>query len=157
MWIGKKVPQKLAEVRQSMKDMDADCFIVTALDDIACKLFPCENQLKLFQNEWAYTHALTLFFFFALLFSSVRLKKGLLNLRGSDFEYAPLFFAYAIVTDNDTYLYVLKEERANNNKIDNHFQTEHTDVIIREYNNILAGISLVVRFYIGCRPKPKRP
>lgn len=152
MWIGKKVPQKLAEVRQSMKDMDADCFIVTALDDIACKLFPCKNQLKLFPNKLAYTHALTLFFFFALPLSSGGLlfsfawKKGLLNLRGSDFEYAPLFFAYAIVTDNDTYLYVLKEERANNNKIDNHFQTEHTDVIIREYNNILAGISLVVRF-----------
>ncbi|XP_055315123.1 xaa-Pro aminopeptidase 1-like [Sitodiplosis mosellana] len=102
---GKRVPQKLAEVRKAMKALTADIMIVTALEDIA----------------W------------------------LLNLRGSDFEYAPLFFAYVIIAENDTYLYLLKQDRATTNKIDNHFQTEHIDIIINEYNNTVAGINTVIR------------
>lgn len=39
MAAGKKVPQKLAEVRQAMKDLKADIMIVTALEDVACKHF----------------------------------------------------------------------------------------------------------------------
>lgn len=72
------------------------------------------------------------------------MTKGLLNLRGSDFDYAPLFFAYVIIVEYDTYLYLLKQERATTNKIDNHFQTEHIDVIINEYNNTVTGINSVV-------------
>lgn len=72
------------------------------------------------------------------------MTKGLLNLRGSDFDYAPLFFAYVIIVEHDTYLYLLKQERATTNKIDNHFQTEHIDVIINEYNNTVTGINSVV-------------
>lgn len=69
---------------------------------------------------------------------------GLLNLRGSDFEYLPLFFAYAIITEKDTFLYLMNQKRAKNNKIDNHFYTEHIDISINEYNDILSGINLVV-------------
>lgn len=71
-------------------------------------------------------------------------QKGLLNLRGSDFDFTPLFFAYVIITENETYLYLMKQERATTNKIDNHFQTEHIDIITNEYNNTLAGINVVV-------------
>lgn len=69
---------------------------------------------------------------------------GLLNLRGSDFEFLPVFFAYAIITENETHLYLMKKERAATNKIDNHFQTEHIDIMTNEYNDTLAGINLVV-------------
>lgn len=81
---------------------------------------------------------------------------GLLNLRGSDFEYSPLFFAYVIITEYDTYLYLLKQERATTNKIDNHFLTEHIDILINEYSNILAGITNVVSTFYDQDMKKKR-
>lgn len=68
---------------------------------------------------------------------------GLLNLRGSDFEYTPLFFAYGIVTEETTYLYMLKQERITT-EIDNHFQTDYIDIKIHEYNETMAGINTVV-------------
>lgn len=71
-------------------------------------------------------------------------KKGLLNLRGSDFEYAPLFFGYIIITDSGTFLYLLGYERGETNTVFNHFQTEHVDVKVEEYTNILAAISTTV-------------
>lgn len=72
-------------------------------------------------------------------------KTGLLNLRGSDFDYLPVFFSYAIMTENTTYLYLMNHERATkSNKIDNHFQTEHIDIATNEYNDTLAGINMVV-------------
>lgn len=76
--------------------------------------------------------------------SSFIFALGLLNLRGSDFEYLPVFFAYAIITENEARLYLMKQDRAKTNKIDNHFQTEHIDIITSEYNDTLAGINLVV-------------
>lgn len=80
------------------------------------------------------------------------MTKGLLNLRGSDFDYAPLFFAYVIIVEHDTYLYLLKQERATTNKIDNHFQTERVDVIINEYNNTVTGINSVVsKFFFSTK------
>lgn len=39
LFLGKKVPQKLAEVRKAIKDLKADIMIVTALEDVACKQF----------------------------------------------------------------------------------------------------------------------
>lgn len=72
---------------------------------------------------------------------------GLLNLRGSDFAYLPVFFANAIITDKDCYLYLMNHERATkNNKIVNHFQTELIDIDIKEYNETNTGINLVVSY-----------
>lgn len=85
-----------------------------------------------------------MFFTYTSILPMTIKKKGLLNLRGSDFDYAPLFFAYVIIAEHDTYLYLLKQERATTNKIDNHFQTEHIDIIINEYNNTVTGINTVV-------------
>lgn len=86
--------------------------------------------------------------FFSCLGKKTQQKTGLLNLRGSDFDYLPVFFAYAIITEKETYLYLMNHERATkNNKIDNHFQTEHIDITINEYNDTLAGINMVVSDY----------
>lgn len=43
------------------------------------------------------------------------------------------------------YLYLLEQERAvDNDTINNHFQTEHIDVSIDEYNKTLSGLFTVV-------------
>lgn len=68
---------------------------------------------------------------------------GLLNLRGSDIEYNPVFFAYVIITNDELHIYLLNEQRFTD-KIYNHFYTEDVDVILKEYNNTLAGINNVV-------------
>lgn len=69
--------------------------------------------------------------------------KGLLNLRGSDIENNPVFFAYVILTQTELQLYVLKEDRITN-RIENHFSQENIDVVVKEYNSTLAGINNVV-------------
>lgn len=75
-----------------------------------------------------------------------QIKTGILNLRGGDFHYLPVFFAYAIITEKDCFLYLKDHERAINNKIDNHFLEELIDVAIREYNETLTGINSVVSY-----------
>lgn len=35
--LGKKISQKLTEVRAALKDLNADSIVVTSLDDVACK------------------------------------------------------------------------------------------------------------------------
>lgn len=67
-----------------------------------------------------------------------------MNLRGSDIENNPVFFAYVILTQTELQLYVLKEDRITL-KIENHFSQENIDVTVKEYNNTLAGINNVVR------------
>lgn len=75
-------------------------------------------------------------------------------MRGSDLEYAPLFFSYVIIGKNDTYLYLLKLERATvDNKIYNHFQTEQVDIWSYEYNTTLSGIQSFVREKINKKIK----
>lgn len=73
-------------------------------------------------------------------------------MRGSDFDYLPVFFAYAIITENETSLYLMNKKRVNN-KIDNHFQTELVDVAVREYNDTLAAINMVVSYTYMKRSK----
>lgn len=71
--------------------------------------------------------------------------KGLLNLRGGDLEYSPFFFSYLFITDNEMYLYLLNKSRAEDEvKISNHFQTEHIDIDIEEYNDTLTGLFNIV-------------
>lgn len=66
-------------------------------------------------------------------------------MRGSDLEYSPLFYAYVTIGENNTSLYLLKEDRAATDKIDNHFQTEKVDIIYSEYNTTKPGILSFVR------------
>lgn len=71
---------------------------------------------------------------------------GLLNLRGSDFAYLPVFFAYGIITEKECHLYLQNHERGKSNKVNNHFQIELIDVDIKEYNETLTGINMVVSY-----------
>lgn len=65
-YTGKSREEKLSDVRDKMRDKNADFLLLTALDDIA----------------W------------------------LLNLRGNDVAYTPVFLAYFLVTQNQAHLYV---------------------------------------------------
>ncbi len=67
-YTGISVEEKLSRVRGKMKDLGADTFLITALDEIA----------------W------------------------LLNLRGNDVRYCPLFLSYMILNMKEGYLYVQK-------------------------------------------------
>lgn len=69
---------------------------------------------------------------------------GLFNLRGTDIEANPVFFAYAILTPNELYLYIMNKERINYD-IENHFYVEGIEVLTKEYNTTLAGINSVVK------------
>lgn len=67
----------------------------------------------------------------------------LLNLRGTDIESNPVFFAYIIITQKELDLYLLKSDRYDN-RIYNHFYKEGITVNVKEYNNTLNGIINVV-------------
>lgn len=42
---GKRAGEKVSDIRQAISKLDAECLIVTALDDIACKdLFVCAAE-----------------------------------------------------------------------------------------------------------------
>lgn len=70
---------------------------------------------------------------------------GLFNLRGKDIENNPVFFAYAIVTAKELYLYVLDVKRVTVT-IENHFYVEKIgETKCKEYNTTLTGINDVVR------------
>lgn len=121
----------MAEVRAAIKKLNAESHIVSALDDIACKKTISE---KVWSKMFSYS---------AMNFI------GLLNLRGSDIEYNPVFFAYVIITNDELHIYLLNEQRFTD-KIYNHFYTEDVDVILKEYNNTLAGINNVVNNWRKC-------
>lgn len=68
------------------------------------------------------------------MYDSLCFLTGLLNLRGSDITFNPVFFSYVIVTHTDVYLFV------DNNKLDvsvpNHFESENVCVIIQPYDKL---------------------
>lgn len=62
----------------------------------------------------------------------------LLNLRGSDIRYNPVFFAYVIVSPSQIMLFTNPERI--NETIRDHFKAEGITVNVRDYGDILAGI-----------------
>ncbi|XP_062547099.1 xaa-Pro aminopeptidase ApepP-like [Armigeres subalbatus] len=62
----------------------------------------------------------------------------LLNLRGTDILYTPVFFAYLIVTQSEIVLFT-NQDRINET-IQEHFQEEGISVTVRDYDAILSGI-----------------
>lgn len=74
---GQSWQDKIETVRKRMQDNQARMLVITALDEVACKLN------------------------FALS-AIVNVKiVGLFNMRGSDVDYNPVFFSYAIITPDD--------------------------------------------------------
>lgn len=70
----------------------------------------------------------------------------LLNLRGSDIQYNPVFYSYVIVTHTDVYLFV--DSKKLDTTVPEHFKNENLSVIIQPYdilhtffNDILASDS----------------
>uniref|UniRef100_A0A182P193 Aminopeptidase P N-terminal domain-containing protein n=1 Tax=Anopheles epiroticus TaxID=199890 RepID=A0A182P193_9DIPT len=67
----------------------------------------------------------------------------LLNLRGSDIRYNPVFFAYLIVSHGNLHLFTNPDRI--NDTIRGHFETEGITVDVRDYRDILAGVEEYVR------------
>lgn len=57
---------------------------------------------------------------------------GLLNLRGSDIKYNPVFYSYVIVTHTDVYLFI--DEKKLDKFVPEHFKNENLSVIIKPYD-----------------------
>lgn len=129
--VGKKVLEKFEAVRKAMKDLNADSLMITSLEDVACECC-C--------FYWHYSHL----FHHLLSNSHARTFTGLLNLRGSDFDYLPVFFANGIITEKECHLFLMNHQRGKSNKVTNHFQIELIDVDVKEYNETLTGINMVV-------------
>ncbi|XP_055587081.1 xaa-Pro aminopeptidase ApepP-like [Uranotaenia lowii] len=66
----------------------------------------------------------------------------LLNMRGSDIRYNPVFFAYVIVSRSEILLFTNPERI--NSSVQEHFRSEGITVNVREYNDILKGIEKFV-------------
>src|SRR5256885_16747989 len=62
-------------------------------------------------------------------------KLGLFNLRGSDVQYNPVFFAYALVTKNEIILYIDENKLTNEVKV--HLGS---DVKFRPYNAVFKDL-----------------
>uniref|UniRef100_A0AAG5DP99 Aminopeptidase P N-terminal domain-containing protein n=1 Tax=Anopheles atroparvus TaxID=41427 RepID=A0AAG5DP99_ANOAO len=67
----------------------------------------------------------------------------LLNLRGSDISYNPVFFAYLLVSHGNLHLFTSTERI--NETIREHFRAEGISADVRDYRDILAGIEEYVR------------
>lgn len=59
---------------------------------------------------------------------------GLLNLRGSDIEYNPVFFSYIIITSKDVHLFI--DETKVTPVVKSHLKSEGLDVVIHPYEKI---------------------
>ena len=87
------------DVQQAMKEKGAAAHVVQSLDSIACKCLKVNlKQLKL--SVFCFSFA-----FFAC-FSCFDFILGLLNLRGDEILYNPVFFAYVLLK-MDEVLYVI--------------------------------------------------
>lgn len=70
------------------------------------------------------------------------LKKGLLNLRGTDITNNPVFFGYVLLTDSTIQLYV--HENRITEEIHEFFAAEGIQVLVENYEDISNGISQYV-------------
>lgn len=59
---------------------------------------------------------------------------GLLNLRGSDIDYNPVFFAYVIVSTSSVYLFI--DESKLSDAVTEHFRSEKLQVTVKPYDRV---------------------
>ncbi|XP_050067601.1 xaa-Pro aminopeptidase ApepP-like [Anopheles maculipalpis] len=79
----------------------------------------------------------------AIVVSALDEIAWLLNLRGSDIRYNPVFFAYLIVSHGNVHLFTNPDRI--NDTIRAHFTAEGIVVDVRDYRDILAGVEEYVR------------
>lgn len=68
---------------------------------------------------------------------------GLFNLRGSDIDYNPVFYSYAIITLNEVYLFVEKNQLPNG--YEDHFKQNNISVKIDDYENIQVVLKELIK------------
>lgn len=78
------------------------------------------------------------------LFSS---SVGLFNLRGSDIEYNPVFYSYALVTLDELYLFV--ERSSLPNGYEEHFRKNGVTVKIDDYQNMRTVVKELIKKSTG--------
>jgi Xaa-Pro aminopeptidase len=64
---------------------------------------------------------------------------GLLNLRGSDIKYNPVFFSYVVVSMNEVHLFV--DEVKVTPAVYNHFNEEDLQVTIHPYEKLQSFLT----------------
>lgn len=69
---------------------------------------------------------------------------GLLNLRGSDIDYNPVFFSYLMVTRTDVNLYI--DPSKVTQAVHNHFTAEDLNVVFHHYNKIFTHLTEMVQY-----------
>lgn len=69
---------------------------------------------------------------------------GMLNMRGSDIAYNPVFFAYAIVTMDKIYLFVDQSKLPAN--YTEHLKENNVEIELLNYQNIRDNLATLVRF-----------
>lgn len=114
---GKTIADALKSIRSEMTKQHASISVVTALDEVACKQ-PIQIEISLF----------------VMLKENCFCFSGLLNLRGSDIAYNPVFYGYAIITPDDLYIFVEKSKLPAN--FDQHFAQNEVTVGIHDYADI---------------------
>jgi Xaa-Pro aminopeptidase len=67
---------------------------------------------------------------------------GLLNLRGSDISYNPVFFSYATVSQKDVTLFISESKITPN--VHKHFETEGLNVKFAPYESIKKHVEATV-------------
>ncbi|CAD7091432.1 unnamed protein product [Hermetia illucens] len=67
----------------------------------------------------------------------------LLNLRGSDISYNPVFFSYLIITPTNLHLYLRKGQVSK--KVKKHFHEEGLNITLHNYEDIIAGIKSLIQ------------
>lgn len=73
------------------------------------------------------------------------LLTGLLNLRGSDITYNPVFYSYVIVTHTDVHLFI--DDKKLDKCVSDHFNSENLTVIIQPYDKLHTFFNDIVRFF----------
>lgn len=71
---------------------------------------------------------------------------GLLNLRGKDIRYNPVFYAFVLVSMDEIQLFVLDRSRITS-EIEQHFIWEGIDIVVREYDEIRNGLLEMVNLF----------
>jgi len=100
----------------------------------------CVKNLKWFKLQ--YTIYILLLFYDCPYF----LFSGLLNLRGSDITYNPVFYSYVIVTHTDVHLFV--DDKKLDSTVPEHFKSENLSVIIQPYDKLHTFFNDIVRMIL---------
>lgn len=124
---GRRVADKVAELRTVIAARSATAAVVSALDDVAC-----EYDGRFIESDNS-----------SLIFLAALPSTGLLNLRGHDIENNAVFYAYALITNTTIELYVLNPQRITDD-IRAHLQREGVIVEVQNYAEITVGLRRVL-------------